>query len=669
MFSKLALKNVTRSLRDYSVYFLTLTFGVCIFYVFNSMDAQYVMESLKGGNDIARIIIQLIDVISVFVSVVLAFLILYANSFMVRRRKKELGTYLLLGMGTGAISGLLFLETLLIGLLSLGVGLALGVFLSQFISVFTASLFAISIPEFHFVFSPRALGKTVLYFGVIFLVVMCFNSLSVSRCKLLDLLQAGKRNQELKVKNLGVSAVLFVVGAVLLGIAYAMLLYRGILRVDTLFFVMLALGTAGTLLFFLSLSGFLLRVCQANKKLYYKGLNMFILRQFNSRINSTYVSMTVICLMLLLAIGITACSIGLNNTISQLTTAQAPYDIALGAHRRNAQTGEELSVDIPGALRSLGIDPEVEFSRSALVELWQGAVSVPGEDGYEIVFVLPLSGCNQLLALYGEAPISLDENSCAWVLGTPDPYTDTQVLEALLSQPVLQINGHDLKTEQDQLRRFDLVVGYFQAGSYLIVPDAVPAGAGDWNTSRMSRNTTYLCADYRTDVPKEDTEALLRSVTSDYSRAVLGEDAGSTSFNTKLDIYMETMGTKILVLFLGIYLGIIFLLTSAAVLALQQLSQAADNQERYAVLTRLGVEEKMRDRSVYVQVFLAFFLPLFLAVIHAVVGMTAANAAIAQVGKLDAAASSAVTAVFILVVYGAYFLATCWGSRRIVRGR
>ena len=148
MFSKLALKNVTRSLRDYSVYFLTLTFGVCIFYVFNSMDAQYVMEALKGGNNIARTIIQLIDVISVFVSVVLAFLILYANSFMVRRRKKELGTYLLLGMGTGAISGLLFLETLLIGLLSLGVGLALGVFLSQFISVFTASLFAIDVPEF-----------------------------------------------------------------------------------------------------------------------------------------------------------------------------------------------------------------------------------------------------------------------------------------------------------------------------------------------------------------------------------------------------------------------------------------------------------------------------------------------------------------------------------------
>ena len=665
MFSKLALKNVTRSLRDYSVYFLTLTFGVCIFYVFNSMDAQYVMEALKGGNNIALVIIQLIDVISVFVSVILAFLILYANGFMVRRRKKELGTYLLLGMGPGAISGLLFLETLVIGLLSLGVGLALGVFLSQFISVFTASLFAISIPEFHFVFSPRALGKTVLYFGVIFLVVMCFNSLSVSRCRLLDLMQAGKRNEELKVKNLGVSAVLFVVGAVLLGIAYAMLLTRGILIIDTLFFVMLALGTAGTLLFFLSLSGFLLRVCQANKRLYYKGLNMFILRQFNARINSTYVSMTVICLMLLLAIGITASSIGLNNTISQLTSAQAPYDVSLSASRFNPETGEELPVDIPAALKEAGFDPAVQLSQSAQVELWQGQLYVPAWDEYLTAYVLPLSSYNGLRALEGLEPITLEPSAYLLVVGDEDEW----MIRLRSDSPSLVVSGHTLTAGEAPLHTA-LSIGYStSAENYFIIPDAVLEGAGDWDTSKMYHNVTYYCANYRTDVPKEETEALLRSVISDYYRSVLGEDAGSTSFNTKLEIYAETMGTKILVLFLGIYLGIIFLLTSAAVLALQQLSQAADNQERYAVLTRLGVEEKMRDRSVYVQVFLSFFLPLFLAVIHAVVGMTAANAAIAKVGKLDAAASSAVTAVFILVVYGAYFLATCWGSRRIVRGR
>ena len=129
------------------------------------------------------------------------------------------------------------------------------------------------------------------------------------------------------------------------------------------------------------------------------------------------------------------------------------------------------------------------------------------------------------------------------------------------------------------------------------------------------------------------------------------------------------MGSEIIVVGKGSSLGSVLLQCSATVLALQQLSQAAYNQERYAVLTRLGVEERMRDRSVYVQVFLAFFAPLALAVVHAAVGMTSANEAIAVVGKVDSAASSAVTAVFILVVYGAYFLATCLGSRRIVRGK
>lgn len=103
-------------------------------------------------------------------------------------------------------------------------------------------------------------------------------------------------------------------------------------------------------------------------------------------------------------------------------------------------------------------------------------------------------------------------------------------------------------------------------------------------------------------------------------------------------------------------------------LALQQLTQAADNAPRYQLLARLGAPERMRARSVDIQVFLSFFLPLALALVHAAVGMTAANAVIAEVGKVDAAASSAVAAVLLLVIYGGYFLATCWGSRRIVRG-
>lgn len=656
MFSKLALKNVARSLRDYSVYFLTLTFGVCIFYVFNSMDSQYVMENLRSNtSNIIEVLVMLIDILSVFVSVVLGFLILYANSFMIRRRKRELGTYLLLGMDGGRVSGLLFLETLLIGLFSLGAGLALGVLLSQFISIFTAGLFAIRVEEFHFVFSLRAVGKTVLYFGVIFLVVMVFNSFSVSRKKLIDLLHAHRENQALKLKSVKASLALFLAGVLLLGIAYAMLLTRGMLTIDPLFFLMLGLGTLGTLLFFRSLSGFLLQVCQSAKGLYYRGLNMFILRQFNSRINATYVSMTVICLMLLLAIGITACSIGLNNTISSITDHSAPYDITVQFRPHDLEQAPRLEEWLAAA----GFDPAEELEDYLVFCSGYTELAQAGEGGPVTVQVLSEQDCNRLLAIQGRAPLELGAQEYGLLLGVLAEPQDNPMWQ---SRPVLEVGGQALLL--GAAARAVAYTGADMDDWYVVLPGGVeelPLIVPSWT----------LAGDYAPGVDPEEAEDRLGSaihdmVPEDYEGKYSGY---GYMWHTKLEMYIQTMGSKIIVLFLGIYLGIVFLLCSAAVLALQQLSQAADNQERYAVLSRLGVEAGMRNRSVYVQVFLAFFLPLALAVVHSVVGMTAANQAIAIVGRVDSVASSIVTAVFILVVYGAYFLATCWGSRRIVRGR
>ena len=673
MFSKLALKNVTRSLKDYSVYFLTLTFGVCIFYVFNSLDSQWVMEALQGGerSDILDNTLMLVDIFSVFVSVILAFLILYANNFMFKRRKKELGTYMLLGLSQGRIASLLFLETLLIGVFSLAIGLALGVFLSQFISVFTAGLFQIAVPQFHFVFSLKAFLKTLLYFGVIFLVVMVFNSVAVSRRQLIDLLQAERKNEDLKLKSIRSSVVLFVLSVLFLAVAYTMLLKRGLLRIDALFYVMLALGSLGTLFFFRALSGFLLRVFQANKKLYYKGLNMFTLRQFAARVGSNYVTMTVICLMLLLAIGITACSVGMNNTLDTITNQQAPYDFFLAAAKTDPETGRDnIPVDVPAVLKEAGFDPAEQLSSTADVTVWYASVTLPqymgtDDESLEYTGVLTLSTYNAMRALSGQRPISLEPDRYGQTLSSEDSRT-----QIMAGGPVLEIQGRALLADPNAVFYENLSIGY-STGSffYLIVPDDVMAQDGAEAQGKSFVSDHYYCGNYRSDVPKETTEALLREAMQDFPRLALGHDGGWTRFNTKLDIYMETMGTKIMVLFLGIYLGIVFLLCSAAVLALQQLSQAADNAPRYKILARLGAEEKMRSRSIYVQVLRAFLLPLLLALVHSVVGMTAANAVIAQVGRLDTVASSAVTAVFIVVFYGTYLLATCWGSKRIVKGR
>ncbi len=554
MFAKLAFKNVRRSLGDYSVYFLTLTFGVCIFYVFNSLDSQLAMTSLRGGTfghqEEMDAILTWVDIFSVFVSVILGFLILYANHFMVKRRKKELGTYLLLGLSQGQTSALLLAETVVIGLFALAAGLALGVLVAQAFSAFTAGLFQITVKEFSFVFSWRAVGKTLLHFGVIFLVVMAFNTLTVSRQKLIDLLQGARRSEELKVKRPGLSAFLFLVGLVLLGVAYVMLLIRGLLQIDALFFLMLALGTAGTLLFFRGLSGFLLELFQRRKRLYYQGLNLFTLRQFAARIGSNYVSMTVICLMLLLGIGITACAVGMNNTIDARVAQQFPWDFKISATAYD-EDGQSLPVDIPAALKAAGFDP------------------------------------------------------AEWV-------------------------------------------------------EPAESETTEWSYQ----------GNYRAEVDKQEAEAALQTALhGDFPHLALGKGGGRLSTRTRLEEYMEAMGTKLLLLFLGIYLGAVFLLCSGAVLALQQLSQAADNAPRYAILTQLGAEETLCRRSVDAQVALAFLLPLGLALVHAAVGMTAANAVITRLGRVDAVESSAVTALVLTAIYGGYFLLACLGSRRMAKGR
>ena len=585
MFSELAWKNVRRSVRDYGVWFLTIVFGVCLFYTFNALENQTVLRFLAQNpkTSIVESIRSLIGMLSVFVWAVLAFLILYASGFLVRRRKRELGTYLLLGMERWQVARLLLAETACIGAIALAAGLVLGVLAAWALSAFTAGLFAVPMTYFTFALSVPALGKTALAFAAIFLLVMVYHAFAVSRCRLIDLLQAGRVNQALRRRSLGASVALFLLGAALLAVAYAMLLTRGLLRVDALFWVMIGLGSLGTLLFFRSLSGFLLRICQSRRGFYLKNLNLFVLRQFNARINTTYRSMTVICLMLLLAIGITASSVGLNNTVSQMAEEELPQDVSLTFY----PDGEE-PVDLPALLAEGGFDPERDCA-------------------FHLAFPVFRSEAGQAVA-----QSVYDAFAGRWGRAAADAF---------------------LEREQLAVR-----------------PDG--EAQGSWV------NCWFFLADYAGDKQAAE-EAFQEAVTA------LSE-LGGYGYTTRLDTWMDLMGTKVLVLFIGLYLGVVFLLASAAVLALQQLTQAADAAGQYRVLSLLGAPGKMRGRAADAQVALAFLLPLALALVHAAVGMTAANAVIAEVGQVDSAASSAVTALLLAVVYGGYFLATCRGSRRLL---
>ena len=612
MFSKLALRNVRRSFRDYGVYLLTLTFGVCLFYTFNSIDGQGAMVFLaKNENPIVDAIMIFMDIFSVVVAVVLACLILYANRFLLRRRKRELGTYLLLGLSQGQVSRLLFLETGLIGVVSLIAGLALGVAASFGMSALTLSMFEMDVSALLAVnFSPRAAVKTALYFGIIFLLVMALSGVQVSRAKLIDLIHGERKNEVLKPRPLGVAVLQLVLGVVCLAAAYAILLFFGMalaVAVPFLCFPMLGLGTLGTLLIFRSLSGFVMKFVQGHPGLYFKNLNVFTLRQWISKVHTTYLAQTVVCILLLLAIGITASSLGLNSTLTAMTDGEAPFDITV-----QNQSGDTELIDFDALLREGGFDPDKKLDWSYDTLFYYNDEAVTGVDESS---ALRVSDYDALMARQGKP---------AYNGPLPSEYI---------------VFGSQLSTGNLGL-------------SCVIIPDEM--------AEQLEPRRQVWSADYAEE-DKEETEAQLLRLIRPLN------DRLSVRMETRLSIYADMVGNKILALFLGLYLGFTFLLAAAAVLALQQLSQGADNTGRYAVLRRLGAEEKQMKRSATQQVALAFLLPLALALIHSVVGMKAANDVILAVGRVDSTASSLITAGVILVVYGGYFLATSLACRRMAK--
>lgn len=673
MYFKLAFRNVRRSLKDYAVYFLTLTFGVCIFYVFNSIEAQQSMMSISSNQDqVFRNLTNIMSYVSIFITFILGFLVLYANGFLIKRRKKELGVYMTLGMDKGQMSLILMLETLVIGVVSLTVGLILGVFLSEGLAVVTAKMFETEIIEFKFIFSPAACGKTCLYFGLIFIIVMVFNSFSISKYKLIDLLSADKVNQTFKMKKLWHSVVIFILSIICLGTAYYLIVENGMININAQFGASLALGCLGTLFFFMSLSGFLLRLVQSNKKLYLKGLNMFVLRQLNSKINTTFVSMSVICVMLLFTIGTLSSGISLADTLTSAAKQSTPYDITI-------TSGSGVDEDVSNAPSHTDIKADLIAQKGINVEDYASEIStalykntdVPygtlleydAEDLKNMVtdsalekikntptIAMSLSDFNALLAMQGKEPLTLKDDEYRIF------YDMTQVKKAMDSfanhNQDLTVNGKTLKNGGDPLNITVMTSFSFSNSGTLIIPDQLAASLPLY-LSQFNLNFKE---------PKAATEEAFNLATDGITPMTDGFFIVS-----KQQMYDQGNMLKIITSYVGIYVGIIFLITSAAILALQQLSEASDNASRYALLRKIGVDEKMINHSLFAQVAIYFMMPLALALVHSVVGIHVANAFIAFFGNIDVASNTGITAVILVLIYGGYFLATYFGSRNMIK--
>lgn len=719
MLCKLAWGNVRRAGKDYLVYLLTLTLAVTVFYAFNtiSVQADLVLEEEGLPELLGSIMLGL----TVFLAVVMGFLMVYANNFIMKRRKKEFGLYQVLGMSRGQVSRVMAMETAIVSGGALALGIVLGVGFSQIMTFFTASLFKTQIRDFHFFFSPQAFFTTVGCLVAIFLVTLVFNLGVVRRAKIIDLMSAGRKNEAIKTRNPIVSAAIFILGTVLIGIAYFRLLRDG-LPVDSApseidaamnqFMLTTGIVVAGTILFFFGLSGFLLKALQGARSLYWHGLNMFTVRQLSAKVNTVSFSMAIISMILFLAItsvtgGMSIASV-MNTSVERSTIADysrvvmylgenvvndptytgdvprrlatEPVDI-IELSRSNVidkGTSEERPFDLAGILGS-HVQAETYDSRPIGTELplvslndLAAAVDMPMPKGTNSsnasmmgLMVMKESDYNRYLDFRGKEHVDLGDDG--YLITSDMGESVNKIYNADMREGVeVELGGRTLRPVADHVD--EAASSFFNSSmgsnsGTIVVPDELVDASG------LPLYASYFLGDYREGLTYDETEGYVRQDRS--WDQILNADGSESAIwgmeATRAQSYESTNSMNGLISYLAIYIGFVLVVACAAILTIQQLSGVADSGKNCRILSELGTSNREIMRSVLVQQAIFFVFPLLMGVAHSFVALQVVIEIVALFGGMSIGGTVGVTCGIFLLCYGGYFAVTYVMSKGIVQ--
>ena len=701
---KLAWGNVRRASRDYLVYLITLALGVTVFYAFNTISEQATSAGI--GKELGDTIAGIVSGLTIFLAAVMGFLMVYANNFIMKRRKQQFGLYQVLGMGRGQVALIMTLETAIVSLGALAIGLACGIGLSQLMTFFTASLFRTQIANFHFFVSADAALFTVECLAAIFFVTLVFNLRVVARAKVIDLMGARRSNEAAAVRNPWASAALFVVGCVLVGVAYERLLRDGLpVMLDSQeemsrFYITTGTVIVGTILLFFGLSGFLLKALQAARGLWWRGLNMFTLRQLAAKVNTVSMSMAVISMILFLAFTSVTTGMSIANVMNEgvergtpadyttlvayhsptairelqkpeltegLASTTRPVDVldaATQAQHANGSTvnlaaiaGTSVQVDVYDAAPATGEQPLVstaEFARATGKTLPQAANT--GDDRDSAMGIMSESTYNHYLAFRGKEGVSLGADG---YLVTSD--LGASVVDiynaALAAGHEVTLGGHTLRPARTAVDEGASTFVNMATGNNtgtLVVPDEVLASLN------LPIQYSYLLLDYpagsdASAIDKKFGNAANYGTVTDAA----GQDVGSFLLSsTRISIYESTDSTNGLISYLSIYIGFVLVVACGAILTIQQLSGVADAIPSYRLLAELGTDAASLRRSLLAQQAVFFAFPLVVALAHSAVALHVIIDVVETVGALTIGGTVGLTCAIFVAAYGGYFLLT-----------
>lgn len=688
LYIKLAWGNLRRALKDFAVYFVTLMLSVSLFYSFNTLTNQAFFVELSSST--SRLVLRmavLITGLSIFLMIVIGILIVYANVFFMRRRVREFATYLLLGMKKSSLAFVILIENFIVGICALIVGLLVGVVVSQFSSLAVLKLFNSPVERFHFLLVPQAVIFTACMFGVVFVLSTLCATFVISRTRLSVLFRSSFASDRFKIKNPWITLVLFVVSVLLIAQAYRMFSYEVLTANDGgTFLYCTALVVLGTALFFYSVSTAFTQIARAIKPLYYRGLNLYVVRQFASRINSSWISMTMICATIFIAL----CTLSIGFTaVASIRTQEslmAPTDFFADFICKDGYEPEQtdklvslMAQEIPswnttvrGTARltsyTLGEADNVYTIANLISDCGlskeKAIDGVPIDVAVNPVYFVGCSEYNRFRALAGLQPIELGDNEVRFA-SFPGLADQTDDLAASEKTVTLGNTYHNVRIKQ-KLKISDLA-GLPSNPCSLIVPDS-------WVHTMKPRQTRLFAQFYASskEVNEQFSQELADS--NKHAQGILGQNNAYHLhvMNTALRYEMleSALAIRVMGTFVAVYTGIILLITSAAILSIQQLSELSYMRESYTKLLQLGATRASCSGTIFTQLGIWFMLPCSLAISHAFCVMKEMDALYTIMGAdTEAKQWLFITAGIVLAIYALYLLMTFVVMRVSVLGK
>lgn len=725
MLCKLAWGNVRRAGRDYLVYLLTLTLGVTVFYAFNTISMQVDIAGIDEKG-LAQVMGSMLGDLTYFLAGVMAFLMVYANNFIMKRRKKEFGLYQVLGMGRGRVATIMALETVIVSVVAFVAGIVLGVGLSQLMTFFTASLFKTQIANFHFFFSMHAFNLTLACMLVMFVLTLLLNLRAVRRTKLIELMGAERRNESIKTRNPWIAIAIFAVGAVLVGVAYYRLLRDGFPLTATdsklqeamnQFGITTAMVTVGTFALFWGLSGMLIKLLQSLRGVYWRGLNMFTVRQLAAKVNTVCFSMGVIAMLLFLAITSVTCGMSIANVMNEnlerynpvdvsqtyvyytpdtfdyykeyvnpsdeadrMVPADTTVDLYPAWHGRdssadnNDETGKKVNIaDVAGEHVQIdsylsypfgGSNPSVTPSEMCKIMGEKLPKAFGGSNADTMgLFVTPASQYNKLRQMMGEEPVSIGRDqyllTCDMGGELGDLYT-----KYMAGGHTLTLGGHELKPATDKSDKDTAAIANSAMGSN---PGTVVVADELLSQLNLQPYSSSLLVNYKQGMDTTEADESIKYTVLD-NLLVDGKEPGSWGiFITRSEMYTQAAQMNGLISYLAIYIGFVLVVACAAILSIQQLSNVADGSRSYRVLAQIGCDDRQIRHSVMAQQAVFFLFPLAVGLAHSFVALKVIIELVSIFGNMSIGGTVGLTCAIFLAAYGGYFLVTYLMSTGMVR--